>query len=53
MPSGIREVYKLPYYDKVPNDPSLEDMRDVVCAQGMRPEIPNRWHDHQVRTLHT
>jgi TGF-beta receptor type-1 len=44
---GIYEEYQLPYYDKVQSDPSLEEMREVVCDQKIRPEIPNRWHDNQ------
>uniref|UniRef100_A0A4W5QRB4 receptor protein serine/threonine kinase n=1 Tax=Hucho hucho TaxID=62062 RepID=A0A4W5QRB4_9TELE len=33
----------LPYYDMVPSDPSVEDMRKVVCDQKLRPNIPNQW----------
>lgn len=40
---GIHEDYQLPYYDMVPSDPSLEDMRKVVCVDRHRPAIPNRW----------
>ncbi|KAG7464098.1 hypothetical protein MATL_G00183620 [Megalops atlanticus] len=41
--SGICEDYQLPYYDMVPSDPSVEDMRKVVCDQKLRPNIPNQW----------
>ncbi|XP_036400677.1 activin receptor type-1C-like [Megalops cyprinoides] len=41
--SGICEDYQLPYYDVVPSDPSVEDMRKVVCDQKLRPNIPNQW----------
>nr|XP_060637467.1 TGF-beta receptor type-1 isoform X1 [Anolis sagrei ordinatus] len=41
--SGIHEDYQLPYYDLVPSDPSVEEMRKVVCEQKLRPNIPNRW----------
>ncbi|XP_039298944.1 activin receptor type-1 isoform X2 [Nilaparvata lugens] len=41
--NGIAEQYKLPYHDLVPNDPSFEDMRKVVCIDQQRPIIPNRW----------
>uniref|UniRef100_A0A452GY78 Activin receptor type-1C n=1 Tax=Gopherus agassizii TaxID=38772 RepID=A0A452GY78_9SAUR len=40
---GIIEEYQLPYYDVVPSDPSVEDMRRVVCEQKLRPNIPNQW----------
>ncbi|XP_056594164.1 TGF-beta receptor type-1b [Triplophysa dalaica] len=40
---GIHEDYQLPYYDLVQSDPSVEDMRKVVCEQKLRPNIPNRW----------
>ncbi|XP_062821555.1 activin receptor type-1C isoform X2 [Anolis carolinensis] len=41
---GIVEEYQLPYYDVVPSDPSIEEMRKVVCEQKLRPNIPNQWH---------
>ncbi|XP_042319284.1 activin receptor type-1C isoform X6 [Sceloporus undulatus] len=40
---GIVEEYQLPYYDVVPSDPSIDDMRKVVCEQKLRPNIPNQW----------
>ncbi|XP_052079115.1 TGF-beta receptor type-1-like [Mytilus californianus] len=40
---GIVEEYQLPYYDMVPSDPSLEEMRKIVCDEKYRPGIPNRW----------
>ncbi|XP_016104910.1 bone morphogenetic protein receptor type-1B-like [Sinocyclocheilus grahami] len=40
---GIVEDYQLPYHDHVPNDPSYEDMREVVCIKRIRPSFPNRW----------
>jgi len=44
---GLYEDYQLPFADAVPNDPTLEDMKEVVCEQRLRPEIPNRWHTHE------
>uniref|UniRef100_A0AAQ4NZB0 receptor protein serine/threonine kinase n=1 Tax=Gasterosteus aculeatus aculeatus TaxID=481459 RepID=A0AAQ4NZB0_GASAC len=41
--NGIVEEYRPPFYDQVPNDPSFEDMRKVVCVEQQRPFIPNRW----------
>lgn len=40
---GIYEDYQLPYYDMVPSDPTIEEMRKVVCTERQRPSIPNRW----------
>ncbi|KAJ6216861.1 hypothetical protein RDWZM_008018 [Blomia tropicalis] len=40
---GIFEEYQLPYYDVVPFDPTLDDMRKLVCVDRQRPQIPNRW----------
>ncbi|KAH9498580.1 Activin receptor type-1B [Bulinus truncatus] len=42
---GIFEEYQQPYYDQVPSDPSLEEMRKIVCADKQRPAIPNRWQN--------
>ena len=49
--TGIYEEYQLPYYDMVPGDPSLEEMRQAVCERKLRPALPNRWHAHEVVTL--
>lgn len=49
-PSGIVEDYKPPFHDVVPNDPSFEDMRKVVCVDQQRPNIPNRWFSDPVST---
>lgn len=48
---GIVEEYQLPYYDMVPNDPSYEDMREVVCVKRLRPVVSNRWNSDEVSTL--
>ncbi|XP_026861515.1 activin receptor type-1C isoform X2 [Electrophorus electricus] len=40
---GLFEDFQLPYHDLVPCDPSVEDMRRVVCDQKLRPNIPNQW----------
>ncbi|XP_072930753.1 TGF-beta receptor type-1 [Epargyreus clarus] len=42
------DEYQPPYYDCVPPDPALEDMRRVVCVERRRPNVPNRWHSDQV-----
>lgn len=48
---GIVEEYQLPYYDMVPNDPSYEDMREVVCVKRLRPVVSNRWNSDEVSML--
>lgn len=40
---GVVEEYLPPFGDMVPSDPSFEDMKKVVCSDGQRPTIPNRW----------
>lgn len=50
--SGIHEEYQLPYYDLVPSDPSIEEMRRLVCEQKVRPNIPNWWQSYEVRSKH-
>ncbi|CAB1315024.1 unnamed protein product, partial [Coregonus sp. 'balchen'] len=39
--------YQLPYYDLVPSDPSIEEMRKVVCDQKLRPNVPNWWQSYE------
>uniref|UniRef100_A0A2A4JZJ2 Serine/threonine-protein kinase receptor n=1 Tax=Heliothis virescens TaxID=7102 RepID=A0A2A4JZJ2_HELVI len=46
------DEYQPPYYDCVPPDPALEDMRRVVCTEKRRPNVPNRWHsDHVLSSI--
>lgn len=40
---GLHEDFQLPYYDMVPSDPSVDDMKRVVCEQKVRPSVPNQW----------
>ncbi|XP_031714135.1 activin receptor type-1C isoform X1 [Anarrhichthys ocellatus] len=40
---GLHEDFQLPYYDLVPSDPTIEDMRKVACEQKLRPSVPNQW----------
>jgi TGF-beta receptor type-1 len=47
---NIWEDYQLPYFDMVPSDPSIEDMRAIVCEKQMRPSISNRWVSHETLT---
>lgn len=48
---GIVEDYRPPFYDVVPNDPSFEDMKKVVCVDQQTPTIPNRLAADPVRPL--
>ncbi|CAH0745885.1 unnamed protein product [Diatraea saccharalis] len=41
---ALPDEYQPPYYDCVPPDPALEDMRRVLCVERRRPVVPNRWH---------
>jgi serine/threonine protein kinase len=47
----MEEEFQLPYYDVVQPDPSLEEMRMVVCDKKMRPTCPNRWHTSEVELV--
>nr|XP_039274834.1 TGF-beta receptor type-1-like isoform X1 [Styela clava] len=38
--------YELPYFDAVPNDPSVEDMRAVVCGKKQRPTAYPLWEQN-------
>lgn len=49
LTSGLQEDFQLPYYDLVPSDPTIEDMRKVVCEQKLRPSVPNQWQSCEVR----
>ncbi|CAH3118005.1 unnamed protein product [Porites lobata] len=44
---GTCDEYQLPYYDRVPSDPSVEDMRKAVCIENFRPVVPARWSQDQ------
>eukprot|EP00731_Ephydatia_muelleri_P035178 Em0102g3a len=37
----------VPYEGMVPSDPSVEDMRKVVCSMKKRPPISERWNNDQ------
>lgn len=44
MVNGVADDYQIPFQDVVPNDPSFEDMRKVVCVDRMRPPLCKRWN---------
>ncbi|GAU96009.1 hypothetical protein RvY_07517 [Ramazzottius varieornatus] len=41
------EDYQLPYFDLLPGDPSLEEVKAVVCDQHQRPTFPPHWQNHE------
>ncbi|XP_046859643.1 activin receptor type-1-like [Xenia sp. Carnegie-2017] len=40
--------YQPPFYDMVPNDPSFEIMKEVVCVEKKRPLFPNEWNSDKL-----
>lgn len=46
--SGIQEPSQLPYEDMVSANPSVDEMRKVVCVEKRRPPILNRWYRDKV-----
>ncbi|VDO75344.1 unnamed protein product [Schistosoma margrebowiei] len=42
------DEYQLPYQDLVSADPSVEEMKSVVCEQGLRPGLPAIWSKHEI-----
>jgi len=40
---SISPAYQPPYWDVVGIDPSLDEMRKVVCLDQQRPELPSEW----------
>ena len=60
LAESTSEEFKLPYFEFVGPDPSLEEMRKVVCVDRLRPEVPDEWlassGSHQasfLRDMHT
>ena len=49
--NGLLEDYMPPFFDVVPQDPSFEDMKKVVCIDQYRPVVPNRWASDPVSSL--
>lgn len=48
LSNGIAEEFRVPFFDCVPSDPSFDEMRKVVCTDGQRPSLPNRWASDNV-----
>ncbi len=47
---GIFETYQQPYFEVVGPDPTMEEMRLVVCEKQIRPVCSNRWESSEVRS---
>jgi len=43
LPGSTAQDYLMPYHDQVHPDPSIDEMRAVVCEGGKRPEIQDHW----------
>lgn len=44
----LNDNYILPYQEHVPSDPSFQDMYEVVCVKGIRPECPTKWQNEDI-----
>ena len=47
--NGMSEDFQLPFFDFVGQDPTLEEMKAVVCDKQIRPTCPNRWQSSEVK----
>ena len=43
------DEYKPPFHEWIGEDPTVDEMKDVVINERKRPEIPERWSTDQVR----
>ena len=41
--------FQLPYHEVVEPDPTLDEMKSVVCIKEVRPAIPEHWQENEVR----
>jgi serine/threonine protein kinase len=44
--NGVHHTYNLPYYNMVPLDPDINQMKECVCILNKRPELPSFWDDN-------
>ncbi|CAI8040815.1 Activin receptor type-1 [Geodia barretti] len=49
--SNRAEEYQLPYFQHVSHDPSMDDMRKVVCTDSIRPTIASWWSEDEVNLV--
>ena len=45
------DPYEIPYQTVLPNNPSIEQMQEVVCTRKIRPLPSERWKKNPVITL--
>ncbi|CAF4861572.1 unnamed protein product, partial [Rotaria socialis] len=43
------DVYQIPYVDVLPNNPTFEQMQEVLCIRKIRPPPSPRWKNHSVK----
>ncbi|CAF0739863.1 unnamed protein product [Didymodactylos carnosus] len=48
---GDADEFQLPYQDMVTPDPSIEEMREVVCVKKLRPTASPRWQQNSDDTM--
>lgn len=49
--NGIVSDYSAPYSEWLPSanqEPTVEEMKKLVCLDQLRPPMPNRWHSDEV-----
>lgn len=51
--SSISHEYQMPYFDAVNSDPSIEEMKEVVCTKKVRPDTPSYWNENEHLKLMT
>ncbi|CAF3229966.1 unnamed protein product [Rotaria socialis] len=42
------DVYQIPYVDVLPNNPTFEQMQEVLCIRKIRPPPSPRWKNHSI-----
>jgi len=47
------QEYQMPYWDQVNSDPSIEEMKEVVCDRKIRPHCPEKWQNNEALKLIT
>jgi len=45
--TSLQQDYEMPYYDVVSPDPTIEEMKEVVCNKKYRPECPDQWMENE------
>jgi hypothetical protein len=45
---GLTNDYQLPFFDIAPHDPTLDEMRTIVCVNNIRPALSLKWQNDSV-----